>query len=34
LVAGGRAAAESLVAERFLLADEVESIIQKAAADY
>lgn len=29
-----RAAAESLVAERFLLAEELDSVVQKAAADY
>jgi hypothetical protein len=29
-----RAAAESLVAERFLLAGEVDSVVQKAAAEY
>ena len=33
-VAAARAAADSLVAERFLLADEVDSIVHKAAADY
>ena len=33
-VAAARAAAESLVAERFMLADEVESVVKKAAADY
>jgi len=27
-------AAESLVAERFMLAGEVESVVKKAAADY
>ncbi|MDV3133818.1 alpha/beta hydrolase domain-containing protein [Mycobacterium sp. 29Ha] len=33
-IVAARTAAESLVAERFLLADEVEAIVQKAAADY
>ena len=33
-VAAARAAAESLVAERFMLADEIESVVKKAAADY
>jgi hypothetical protein len=33
-VAAARSAAESLVAERFLLADELDSVVQKAAADY
>ena len=33
-VAAARAAAESLVAERFMLAGEVESVVKKAAADY
>jgi hypothetical protein len=33
-VAAARTAAESLVAERFLLADEVDAVVQKAAADY
>lgn len=33
-IVAARTAAESLVAERFLLADEVEAIVQKAVADY
>ncbi len=33
-VAAARAAAESLVAERFLLAEELDSVVGKAAADY
>jgi hypothetical protein len=33
-VAAARNAAESLVAERFLLAEELDAIVQKAAADY
>lgn len=33
-VAAARTAAQSLVAERFLLADEVEAVVAKAAADY
>ncbi|WP_006246015.1 alpha/beta hydrolase domain-containing protein [Mycolicibacterium tusciae] len=33
-VAAARAAAESLVAERFLLAEELDAVVQKAAADY
>jgi hypothetical protein len=33
-VAAARAAAESLVSERFLLAGELDAIVQKAAADY
>ena len=33
-IAAVRTAAESLVAERFLLADEVDAIVGKAAADY
>lgn len=33
-IVAARTAAESLVADRFLLADEVEAIVQKAAADY
>ena len=32
--AAARAAAESLVAERFLLAEEVNSVVKRAAADY
>jgi alpha/beta hydrolase family protein len=33
-VAAARAAAEALVAERFLLAEEIDAVVHKAAADY
>lgn len=33
-VAAARAAAETLVAERFLLAEEIDAVVKKAAADY
>jgi hypothetical protein len=33
-VSAARASAEALVAERFLLAEEVDSVVKKAAADY